>query len=337
MLLEEYDFDLPQELIAQTPAEPRDASRLLLLGRNDGSTRHHHVRDLPDLLRPGDALVFNDTKVLHARLRARRRATGGRVELLLLRPLAGGRWEAMARPARRLREGEALALDSGAEVHVRRGLVSGTVEIELPGDVAGHLDRHGELPLPPYIHSYAGDPGRYQTVYARPEGSVAAPTAGLHFTPGLLDSLRCRGVSTHFLTLHVGLGTFKPVQTERVEDHEMHAERFYVPPQLLSELEEVRGRGGRVIAVGTTSVRALESAAAHPELAGAWSETRIFITPGHRFRLVDGLLTNFHLPRSTLLLLVSALAGREAILRAYGEAIRERYRFYSFGDAMLIL
>jgi S-adenosylmethionine:tRNA ribosyltransferase-isomerase len=335
--IREYDYDLPPELIAQTPAERRDASRLLVLDKHTGALEHRLFRDLPSLLRPGDALVFNDTRVLHARLRGRRETTGGAAELLLLRPRGEGLWEAMARPGRRLREGEELLLDSGARVRIRTRLEGGTVEVELPPEVAEHLDAHGELPLPPYIRDYQGDPERYQTVYARSEGSVAAPTAGLHFTEGTLESLAERGVSLQYITLHVGMGTFKPVQVENVEDHRMHSELYCVPEGLVVGLSRTRARGGRVVAVGTTTARSLEAVALQPEQAGRWGETDIFIRPGHRWRLVDGLITNFHLPRSTLLMLVSALAGRERVMRAYEEAVRERYRFYSFGDAMLVL
>lgn len=336
MSIGEYNYDLPPELIAQTPAEPRDSSRLLTVDKTSGEVSHHRFFELPDLLRPGDALVFNDTRVFHARLRTTREGTGGRVEVLLLAPTSGGCWEAIARPARRLREGERLLLASGAAITVARRLESGALEVEAPEQIANHLEDHGEIPLPPYIRDYTGDRARYQTVYARSAGSVAAPTAGLHFTPELLGKLGERGVCQYFVTLHVGPGTFKPIQTDRVEDHRMHSERYFVPSELPALLASVRERGGRIVSVGTTAARALESVAIRPEDAGAWSATDIFIRPGHRFRYVDALVTNFHLPRSTLLLLVSALAGRAPLMRAYEEAIRERYMFYSFGDAMLI-
>ncbi|MDP9379276.1 MAG: tRNA preQ1(34) S-adenosylmethionine ribosyltransferase-isomerase QueA [Chloroflexota bacterium] len=337
MSIHEYDYHLPPELIAQEPLERRDASRLLILDRNTGRMEHRTFIELPSLLLPGDALVFNDTRVLHARLRASWEETGGKVELLLLRPRGEDRWEAMARPAKRLKEGERLILGTGVPIQVCARLREGTIEVQLPPEVVDHLDQHGELPLPPYIRDYHGDPDRYQTVYARSDGSVAAPTAGLHFTPPLLEELCQRGVSQHYITLHVGAGTFRPVQTDRIEDHRMHSEAYFVPSDLLGELARVRAEGGRVVAVGTTSARSLESVARHPEQAGSWSETDIFIRPGHTWRLVDGLVTNFHLPRSTLLMLVSALAGRENVFKAYEEAVRERYRFYSFGDAMVIL
>lgn len=344
MLLSEYEYELPPELIAQEPAEPRDAARLLVLDRGSGTVRHCRVSDLPEVLSPSDALVLNDTRVLAARLRAKREETGGRVEVLLLRASydisqreTTKTWEALARPARKLRPGEQLRLASSALLTVGERLADGLIEVSVPEEVASDLPAHGELPLPPYIKGYHGDADRYQTVYAASDGSVAAPTAGLHFTPELLDRLAERGVSTHTLTLHVGLGTFRSVETENVEEHVMHAEPVYVPRGLPEELAKVRARGGRVVAVGTTSARALEAVAACPEQAGRWTETDIFIRPGHQFRLVDALLTNFHLPRTTLLMLVSALAGRERVLAAYEQAVRERYRFYSFGDAMLVL
>lgn len=337
LTLHDYSYELPQELIAQSPAEPRDSSRLMVLSRTDGSIAHRTFTDLPELLRPGDALVCNDSRVLHARLRGTREASGGKVELLLLRPLAGTTWESMARPAKRLREGENIVLASGARVRFLRRLQSDTVEVEVPSEVVEHLELHGALPLPPYIRSYRGNENRYQTVYADAAGSVAAPTAGLHFTSELLDRLSRCGVGVHYLTLHVGAGTFAPVKTAQVEEHVMHSERFYVPGGLSAELARVGSAGGRVVAVGTTVARTLETIARVPEQADTWSETDIFIRPGHSFALVDGLVTNFHLPHSTLLMLVSALAGRERVLSAYEVAIRERYRFYSFGDAMLII
>lgn len=337
MSLAEYDYALPPELIAQAPSEVRDLSRLLVADRATGALAHRVFRDLPELVRPGDALVLNDTRVLHARLRARREETGGAVELLLLRPLGDGRWEAFARPARRLRDGDGLLLASGARLVVGPRRPGGGVEVTLPPEVAENLEAHGELPLPPYIRAYRGDEGRYQTVYARDAGSVAAPTAGLHLTPELLAALRERGVAVHAVTLHVGAGTFGPMRTERIDEHRLHAERYLVPAGLTEELCRARAAGGRVIAVGTTAARALESAALHPEHAGRWSETALYIRPGHEWRLVDGLVTNFHLPRTSLLVLVAAFAGRALMVRMYEEAVRERYRFYSFGDAGLIL
>jgi len=337
MSVDEYDYALPTHLIAQTPAEERDASRLMVISRRLGTRTHRTFRDLPKFLRPGDVLVFNDTRVLHARMHARREGSGGRVELLLLRPCGAGVWEAMARPARRLVPGEQLRLDSGAVVSLIDRYAGGTVKIALPPEVEGDLESHAKLPLPPYIRDYEGDPDRYQTVYARLDGSVAAPTAGLHFTPGLLEALRVMGVLIRYVTLHVGPGTFKPVQAQRLEDHVMHAEQYLVPESLPGELRTIREHGGRVIAVGTTSARSLEAIAGQPERAGRWCETDLYIRPGYEWRMIDGLITNFHLPRSTLLMLVASLAGQNDWRAAYEEAIQQQYRFYSFGDAMLLL
>lgn len=337
MSLHEYDYELPSDLIAQGPAGERDASRLMVVSRGDGARTHRTFRDLPTFLRPGDVLVFNDTRVLHARMHARREASGGRVELLLLRPTGAGEWEAMAQPARRLVPGERLRLDSGAAVTFVDRTELGTVRITVPPDVESDLAAHAQLPLPPYIREYKGNPDRYQTVYARVDGSVAAPTAGLHFTPELFDSLQRMGVQIRYITLHVGAGTFKPVQTERLDEHVMHAERYLVPAQLPAELRTMRRHGGRVIAVGTTSARSLEAVAAQPESAGRWAETDLYIRPGYEWQMVDGLITNFHLPRSTLLMLVASLLARNDWRTIYGEAVHRGYRFYSFGDAMMII
>jgi S-adenosylmethionine:tRNA ribosyltransferase-isomerase len=348
----DFDYALPPELIAQTPAEPRDAARLLVVPRDGGPFEHAVFRDLPRYLPAGDLLVLNRTRVLPARLHGRRAdAGGGRVELLLLHPAAPGAWEALVRPARRLRPGAPLVFGDGrlrATVLARTEAGAARVAFT-PEPTEALLREIGEMPLPPYIHSWHGDPDRYQTVYAEALGSAAAPTAGLHFTPDLLASLRTHGVGTAFVTLHVGLDTFRPIHEDDPRAHAMHREYCEVPAEVGQATQRARAAGGRVIAVGTTSVRALESAAAaaeEPALRGeergstprpyaGWTD--LFITPGYRYRALDGLITNFHLPRSTLLLLVSALIGRERLLAAYAEAIRERYRFYSFGDAMLIL
>ncbi len=337
VLLTDFDYHLPPELIAQQPAEPRDTARLMVLDKASSETSHTVFSALPSLLEAGDAVVLNDTRVSDARLRATRSPSGGRVEILLTRHRGGRMWSAMAKPARRLKAGDILELDTGPVLRVRGRLLDGELELEVPPEVTSDLSAHGELPLPPYITAYTGTPERYQTVYARDEGSVAAPTAGLHVTPQLLSALAARGIAVHYLTLHVGPGTFKPVTSERPEEHVMHPEACFVPDYLPSELQRVRGNGGRVVAVGTTVTRALEAAALQPETAGKWSETDIFILPGHRFRLVDALVTNFHLPKSTLIMLVSALAGRERVLEAYREAVERGYRFYSFGDAMLVV
>lgn len=342
----DYDFDLPPELIAQTPVEPRDASRLLVLDRSRGTIAHRHFRDILEYLNRGDLLVVNDTRVLPARLHGRR-GSGGRVELLLVRRLGDGLWDAMGRPARRLPPGTTVDLEpSGAGVAMGTARIEerssdGLLRVRLPDAVESRLGAYGEMPLPPYIHTPLADPERYQTVYAAEPGSAAAPTAGLHFTPQLLAAAGERGVGVARITLHVGPGTFLPVKVPDARDHPMHREWYRVPAAALTAISTTRARGGRVIAVGTTSCRTLESLSemppSHPtdgDLAG-W--TALMIAPGHSFRTVDALVTNFHLPRSTLMLLVSALAGRDTILHAYQEAVRERYRFFSFGDAMLIL
>jgi S-adenosylmethionine:tRNA ribosyltransferase-isomerase len=333
----DFDYHLPPELIAQAPAEQRDAARLLVVDRASGASAHHHVRDLPSLLRPGDLLVVNRSRVLPARVVGRLRG-GGRAELLLLRRLAAGRWQALGRPARRLRPGDAVEIAPNLRVRVVQAEPAGVrevcVEAEPAVDPDAVLLAAGSVPLPPYIRGWTGDTERYQTVYAEVEGSAAAPTAGLHFTPQLLDRLRSAGVELATLVLHVGLDTFRPVEVADPLGHHMHAEWYVVPPETVAQVQAARAAGRRLVAVGTTSVRALESWAATGRTEG-WTD--LFVLPGHRFRLVDGLMTNFHLPRSTLLMLVSAFAGRERVLAAYAEAVRERYRFYSFGDAMLLL
>lgn len=343
MRLSDFDYTLPPELIAQRPASPRDSSRLLVLDRLGGRTAHRAFRDIGDFLRSGDTLVVNDTRVIPARLRGRRRSGGGAVELLLLRP-HGGRpageldWEALARPGRRLPLGAVVEVGPHATpLEVVGRLPDGRRLVRLlsGGTMLDLLRSCGEVPLPPYIRGDGTDPEDYQTVYAREEGAVAAPTAGLHFTPELLARLRDQGVGLVMLTLHIGIGTFQSVRTEDAREHRMEAEYALITPEAAAE---VNARRGRLIAVGTSAVRALESAAAPDGLIQAYNGwTDLFITPGYDFRAVAGLVTNFHLPKTTLLMLVCALAGREAILRAYAEAVRERYRFYSFGDAMLIL
>ena len=414
MRVADYDYHLPSRLIAQTPVEPRDSARLLVLDRATGGLDHHTFRDLPDLLRPGDVLVANNSRVLPARLYGRRAGSGGAVEVLLLREDFGAGpdvWIALVRPGRRIRPGEVLLLDgrppatanttSGAVSTGSAGilpahgrgepgpraadtlgtnvgwldgqrtdgqrtdagapseydtsapdeppLLTATVLDSLEGGerrlrlraaegtVRAAIHRVGVTPLPPYIHAPLRDPERYQTVYARDEGSVAAPTAGLHFTPDTLQRLQARGVTLRHVTLHVGAGTFKPMGGEEVAEHVMHAEWAELDAATAAALNAARDEGRRVIAIGTTSVRVLESAATPEGLRAYAGWTDIFITPGHTFRAVDGLITNFHLPRSTLLLLVGAFASKELIDKAYAEAIAKEYRFYSFGDAMLIL
>jgi S-adenosylmethionine:tRNA ribosyltransferase-isomerase len=340
----DFDYHLPPELIAQEPVEPRDASRLLVLGRTDGAVAHRRFADLPELLRPDDLLVANDSRVHPARLYGTKPETGGRIELLLLREHTAGAWEALVRPARRVRAGTTLALlgrdgtPSGLAAHIGGALGAGrAVHFDAPAQEV--FERCGHVPLPPYIHRRLDDPERYQTVYAAAPGSAAAPTAGLHFTPRLLERLRARGVEFALVTLHVGLDTFRPVTEERPQEHAMHSERIVVPAEAAEAISRTKQRGGRVVAVGTTAVRTLEAAAIaspHGQVEPYDGSTDLYILPGFTFRVVDALITNFHLPRSTLLMLVSAFASRERVLAAYAEAIRERYRFYSFGDAMLI-
>lgn len=342
--VERFDYALPPELIAQQPAEPRDAARLLVFSRADGSLTDRVFRDLPDLLRPGDLLVVNDTRVMPARLIARR-ASGGRVELLLLSRQPDGGWRSLARPARRLRSGERLALvghddalsDDSVRVVER---ADESVIVAFPDEAA--IQRHGRVPLPPYIRESSSDPERYQTVYSRESGSAAAPTAGLHFTQSVIDACLARGIEFARVTLHVGLDTFQPIKTADARDHQIHSECFEAPAETLNAVARAKRSGRRVVAVGTTSVRTLESVADHLHSTEAFDEpmsgaTRLYITPGYDFQVVGGMLTNFHLPRTTLLLLVSAFAGEDAIHAVYAHAIRERYRFYSFGDAMLIV
>lgn len=333
-----FDFELPSELIAQAPAERRDGARLLVLGRGDGALDHRAITDLPAVLKPGDLLIFNDTRVRPARLFGRI-ASGGGVELLAVRPIAGDAWECLGRPARRLRPGSAIALPDGSTATVREQLAPGRYAVAFDaGDVEQLLAAHGELPLPPYIRRPDGplpfDAERYQTVFARRAGAVAAPTAGLHFTPELLAALAARGVERAFVTLDVGPATFLPLR-EAVSS--LDGEWAEIPDGTVAAIARAKAAGGRVVVVGTTTTRALESAARRPGglAAGAfWADA--FIRPGFRFAVADALVTNFHLPRSTLLMLVAAFAGREPVLAAYAEAVRRRYRFYSYGDAMLI-
>ncbi|MGE3271415.1 MAG: tRNA preQ1(34) S-adenosylmethionine ribosyltransferase-isomerase QueA [Chloroflexota bacterium] len=340
-----FDYELPSELIAQQPAEPRDSSRLLVLDRATGTLAHTSFSNIGRWLRAGDLLVVNRSRVVPARLAARRRPGGGAAEILLLRRLGPGRWETLVRPGRRLPPGSQVDLghEIVAEI-VELAAADGGRVIQFSGphtDIDQAVLECGRLPLPPYIQSFVGDPERYQTVYGDEPGSAAAPTAGLHFTDTLLASLQVAGIGLATVTLHVGLDTFRPVKVDDLANHEIHREFCTLPPETASAIASAKARGGRVIAVGTTTVRTLESAAAaSPEgqPVTAWTgNTDLFIVPGFRYRLVDAMVTNFHLPRSTLLALVSAFSSRETLLAAYAEAIRERYRFFSFGDAMLIL
>ncbi len=354
MQTSELDYELPQELIAQTPVEPRDAARLLVVNRKTGELAHRVFRDMVEYLGPGDLLVANESRVIPARLRARKARTGGAVELLLLRRLDGQTWQALV-GGKRVHAGTRLQVldESGqsvlrAEVTTEGEGAQRIVRFEAP--VESYFNSVGVTPLPPYIHTPLADPERYQTIYSRTPGSAAAPTAGLHFTPDFMLALRRRGVEFAFVTLHIGLDTFNPVEEKRLEEHRIHTEWCSLSPDVARQINAARLAGKRIIAVGTTSVRVLESAVrstlafAPNAPACGWQRvsafegfTDLFIYPGFQFRAVDALLTNFHLPRSTLLALVSAFAGRDLILRAYQEAIRERYRFYSFGDAMFLL
>jgi S-adenosylmethionine:tRNA ribosyltransferase-isomerase len=333
-----FSYHLPEELIAQYPAEPRDAARLLCLDRRSGALRDDRIASLPSLLRPGDLLVCNDTKVIPARLFGRKQS-GGRVGILVERILDDRRLLAQLHVSKPPRPGTRINLDGGSELEVlERGREFYLLQSGPERRVLELLESIGHVPLPPYIRraDTDADRHRYQTVFARHPGAVAAPTAGLHFSEALLAALRARGIATGFVTLHVGAGTFQPVRAEEVGEHRMHGERFEVSAELCTAVAATRASGGRVVAVGTTTVRALESAGAIGTLRPARGETDIFIRPGFEFRIVDALLTNFHLPESTLLMLVAAFAGTERVLAAYEHAVRERYRFYSYGDAMLI-
>lgn len=340
MKVEEFDFFLPQELIAQKPLPVRDASRLLVVDRFTGEFSDRRFTDILEYIRPGDALVVNDSRVLPARLWGRNPKRSGVIEVLLLRPYEDGKWEVLVRPGKKARVGDQIQFAEQLTCEVLDSTASGgrLVKFLFEGDFEAVLDELGETPLPPYIREKLDDPQRYQTVYARHSGSVAAPTAGLHFTPELLAAVEQRGVAIVPLTLHVGLGTFRPVQAENVEDHVMHEEFFELSPESAHVINTRKKAGGRIIAVGTTSVRVLETVAQRDGTVQAGSGwTNIFIYPGYRFKVVDGLITNFHLPKSSLLMLVSAFASKEIILRAYEHAVSEGYRFFSFGDAMLLL
>jgi S-adenosylmethionine:tRNA ribosyltransferase-isomerase len=338
-----FDYHLPPDLIAQEPCEPRDHARLLVSRRSSASFEHRHIEDLPDLLAPGDLLVLNDTRVLHARLIGQRKKTGGRWEGLFLRALADGSWEMLCQTGGRPQPGEAVVVDSGAlELILEEKGLEGRWRVRplATGEPAALLERHGQVPLPPYIRAgqaRTADAARYQTIYANHAGAVAAPTAGLHFTPELFARLAERGIDKTFVTLHVGLGTFQPIKVDDFRDHAMHAEWGSIGAEAVAAIARCQSRGGRVVAVGTTSVRVLESAARSGELQSWSGETNLFIYPPYRFRVVEGLLTNFHLPRTTLLLMVAALMGAERMEEAYRIAIAERYRFYSYGDAMLTI
>ncbi|MBQ7916142.1 MAG: tRNA preQ1(34) S-adenosylmethionine ribosyltransferase-isomerase QueA [Firmicutes bacterium] len=343
----DFYYDLPEELIAQVPLTDRTASRLLVLDRQTGAVKHQQFRDLLQFLKPGDCMILNDTKVLPARLLGEREDSGTQVEVLLLKRCPEGAygegmcWEVLVRPGRRVRPGHRLTFGNGLLKAEVLEIIDGgnrIIRFEFDGVFEEILDQLGEMPLPPYIHEKLQDRDRYQTVYAREEGSAAAPTAGLHFTQELLEEVRRLGVQVGFVTLHVGLGTFRPVKEDDIEDHEMHSEFCIVSEETAQMVRDCKARGGRVIAVGTTSCRTLESMAGEDgQLQAGSKSTDIFIFPGYKFKVIDALVTNFHLPESTLIMLISALAGRENVLAAYEEAVKEKYRFFSFGDAMFIV
>ena len=340
MKTSDFYYDLPPELIAQTPLEKRDESRLLCLDKATGEWSHHHFYELPDFLRPGDCLILNNSRVLPARLLGRRLPGGGACEVLLLQDKGDKVWECLVRPGKHLREGARVSFGDGElTAEIAEVLPGGNrlVRFDYEGIFLEVLERLGKMPLPPYIKEELQDQERYQTVYSKVNGSAAAPTAGLHFTPELLERIAAKGVGVGYVTLHVGLGTFRPVKEDEIERHDMHSEYCTIPQETADLINRTKANGGRVICVGTTSCRTVESWAGEDgtmTATGGW--TNIYIYPGYRFKVMDALVTNFHLPESTLIMLVSALAGREHVLAAYEEAVRERYRFFSFGDAMFI-
>ncbi|MCA1056287.1 tRNA preQ1(34) S-adenosylmethionine ribosyltransferase-isomerase QueA [Rossellomorea aquimaris] len=340
MNVEDFDFHLPEELIAQTPLEHRSESRLMVLDKEEGSIAHHKFKNIVDFLDEGDCLVLNDTRVLPARLFGQKQDTGANLEVLLLKQEDGDQWETLVKPAKRVRVGTEIVFGDGKLKATCTGLKEHggrILEFSYEGIFYEVLDELGEMPLPPYIRERLDEQDRYQTVFAKERGSAAAPTAGLHFTEELLEELKAKGVHIAFITLHVGLGTFRPVSVDNIEDHDMHAEFYQVSEGTARLLNEVRANGGRIITVGTTSTRTLETIASkHGEFVEENGWTNIFIYPGYEFKGIDGLITNFHLPKSTLIMLVSALAGRENVLHAYNTAVKEQYRFFSFGDAMFI-
>lgn len=337
-----FDFHLPEELIAQTPLEQRDASRLMVLNKETGSVKHHMFHDLLDYVQEGDCLVLNDTRVLPARLFGTKEDTGANIEVLLLKQTQGDTWETLVKPAKRVKEGTVISFGDGRLTAVCKEMSDQggrLLEFNYEGIFYEVLEQLGEMPLPPYIKERLDDQERYQTVFAREQGSAAAPTAGLHFTEEMLEQLKEKGVHIAFLTLHVGLGTFRPVSVDDLEEHDMHSEFYQVSEGTAALLNSVREKGGRIISVGTTSTRTLETIATehNGKFVASSGWTNIFIFPGYEFKAIDGMITNFHLPKSTLIMLVSALAGRENVISAYEQAVAEKYRFFSFGDAMLIL
>ena len=340
MDIEQFDYHLPEDLIAQTPLKNRDQSRLLVLGKNNGDIEHHHFKDIIDYLNPGDTLVLNDTRVMPARLFGIKEETGAKVEMLMLTQIEGNDWEVLLKPAKRIKVGDKLNFGEGkiiAECIETLNQGGRIMRLHFDGILQERLDELGEMPLPPYIKERLDDPDRYQTVYAKEAGSAAAPTAGLHFTDTLLADIKAKGINIAFITLHVGLGTFRPVSVEDINDHEMHSEYYQMTQDTADLLNATQSQGGRIISVGTTSTRTLETIRqTNDQFLAASGWTDIFIYPGFEFKGVDGLITNFHLPKSTLVMLVSAFSTRENILNAYRTAVDERYRFFSFGDAMYI-
>jgi S-adenosylmethionine:tRNA ribosyltransferase-isomerase len=341
MKVDLFDFHLPEELIAQTPLEDRTSSRLMVVNKDTGELEHRKFKDIYEYINPGDCLVLNDTRVLPARLHGEKEDTGAHIEVLLLKQQDEDKWETLVKPAKRVKEGTIITFGDGKlkAVCVKELEHGGRIlDFQYEGIFYEILDQLGEMPLPPYIKEKLDDQDRYQTVYAKERGSAAAPTAGLHFTTDLLDALKEKGVHIAFITLHVGLGTFRPVNVEEVDKHEMHAEFYQINGETASLLNKVRAEGGRILSVGTTSTRTLETIASanNGKFVESSGWTSIFIYPGYEFKGIDGMITNFHLPKSTLIMLVSALAGRENVLHAYEKAVKERYRFFSFGDAMFI-
>ncbi len=340
MKTSDFYYDLPKELIAQTPVEPRDSSRLLVLNRNDSSINHRHFYDIVDYIHEGDLLVANDSRVLPARIYGIKDETGARVEFLLLKQISGNRWETLCKPGKKAREGAKFTFGDGilkAEIAEVKDDGNRIVDFECIDNIFAALDKIGQMPLPPYITAELKDKERYQTVYSHELGSAAAPTAGLHFTSELMDKIQAKGAKIAYVTLHVGLGTFRPVKVDDVTNHKMHSEHYEIPEETAKLINETKKNGGRVIAVGTTSCRTLESVATYfGEIKPCSGYTDIFIYPGYDFKVLDGLITNFHLPESTLIMLVSAFAGYDNIMNAYKTAVEEKYRFFSFGDAMFI-
>lgn len=341
MNVEEFDYDLPESLIAQTPLKDRDQSRLLVLGRNSGNIEHKHFKDVINYLETGDTLVLNDTRVMPARLFGLKEETGAKVEMLMLTRIENNDWEVLLKPAKRIKVGNKLSFGEGKIIaECIEGLDQGgrIMRLHYEGILEERLNELGEMPLPPYIKERLDDPDRYQTVYAKESGSAAAPTAGLHFTDELLDEIRAKGINIAFITLHVGLGTFRPVSVEDINDHEMHSEYYQMTQETANLLNQTKKEGHRIISVGTTSTRTLETIRRdYNEFVAVSGWTDIFIYPGFTYKAIDGLITNFHLPKSTLVMLVSAFSSRENILNAYKEAVKLEYRFFSFGDAMLII